>query len=255
MASDSRLCCRRPAKRGRPPIDRRAILDAILYVVRTGCQWRQLPHRLSQVEDGLHRLLAVAQGWRVASEFTTPCGRRVRQASGKKPTPSAWRSSTANRCARPKEAKNVATMRAKRSPAASDTWPSTRWGWCGRWSCMEPSGKITTERLLSCALRRLGRLKVIFADTAYGRNGLPDWVQETFGWILQTVLRPVQAKGFVVLPKRWIVERTFAWLARYRRHAETTNEHRNQRSHDLHRHDRPDVTPPGSRKLPLKTRS
>ena len=50
---------------------------------------------------------------------------------------------------------------------------------------------------------------------AYGRNGLPDWVKETFGWILQTVLRPVKAKGFVVLPKRWIVERTFAWLARY----------------------------------------
>jgi putative transposase len=48
---------------------------------------------------------------------------------------------------------------------------------------------------------------------------LPDWVQETFGWILQTVLRPVGVKGFVVLPKRWIVERTFAWLARYRRYS------------------------------------
>jgi putative transposase len=48
---------------------------------------------------------------------------------------------------------------------------------------------------------------------------LPAWVRATFGWILQTVLRPVQAKGFVVLPKRWIVERTFAWLARCRRHS------------------------------------
>jgi putative transposase len=45
------------------------------------------------------------------------------------------------------------------------------------------------------------------------------WVRTTFGWILQTVLRPVHAKGFVVLPKRWIVERTFSWLVRYRRHA------------------------------------
>jgi len=42
---------------------------------------------------------------------------------------------------------------------------------------------------------------------------------DTFGWILQTVLRPVGVKGFVVLPKRWIVERTFAWLARHRRHS------------------------------------
>ena len=66
---------------------------------------------------------------------------------------------------------------------------------------------------------RFGRLKVLFADSAYGRNGLPEWVRETFGWVLQTVLRPVAVKGFVVLPKRWIIERTFAWLARYRRNS------------------------------------
>ena len=59
------------------------------------------------------------------------------------------------------------------------------------------------------------RLKVVFGDSAYGRQELPEWVRETFGWILQTVLRPVRAQGFVVLPKRWIVERTFAWLVRY----------------------------------------
>jgi putative transposase len=63
------------------------------------------------------------------------------------------------------------------------------------------------------------RLKVVFADSAYGRNALPDWVKATFGWVLQTVLRPVGIKGFVILPKRWIVERTFAWLARWRRHS------------------------------------
>jgi putative transposase len=63
------------------------------------------------------------------------------------------------------------------------------------------------------------RLKVIFGDSAYGRNGLPKQVKEAFGWVLQTVLRPVGVKGFVVLPKRWIVERTFAWLVRHRRHS------------------------------------
>ena len=63
------------------------------------------------------------------------------------------------------------------------------------------------------------RLKVIFADSAYGKMGLPDWVKQKFGWILQTVLRPVGVKGFVVLPKRWIVERTFAWISKYRRHS------------------------------------
>jgi putative transposase len=59
----------------------------------------------------------------------------------------------------------------------------------------------------------------VFGDVAYGRNDLPQWVEQTFGWILQTVLRPVGVKGFVVLPKRWIVERTLAWLVRHRRHS------------------------------------
>jgi len=61
------------------------------------------------------------------------------------------------------------------------------------------------------------RLRVVFADSAYGKCGLPAWAKETCKVILQTVLRPVDAKGFVVLPKRWIVERTFAWLSRHRR--------------------------------------
>jgi transposase len=72
-------------------------------------------------------------------------------------------------------------------------------------------------------LTRMGkmfsRLKVIWADSAYGRNDLPNWVKRTFNWILQTILRPVGAVGFVLLPKRWVVERTFAWLGRYRRHS------------------------------------
>ena len=76
-----------------------------------------------------------------------------------------------------------------------------------------------TELVWYSEAQSFGRLRILFADSAYGRNGLPQWVNETFGWILQTVLRPVGAHGFVVLPKRWIVERTFAWLARYRRHS------------------------------------
>jgi putative transposase len=63
------------------------------------------------------------------------------------------------------------------------------------------------------------RLIAIFADSAYKRNNLPDWAKKELGVILQPVLRPVEAKGFVVLPKRWIVERTFAWLKKYRRHS------------------------------------
>jgi putative transposase len=68
-------------------------------------------------------------------------------------------------------------------------------------------------------LKKFLRLKVVFGDSAYGKNELPEWVRETFGWVLQTVLRPATAQGFVVLPKRWIVERTLAWIMRYRRNS------------------------------------
>ena len=44
-----------------------------------------------------------------------------------------------------------------------------------------------------------------------------DWVKQRTGWLLEIVKRSDTQKGFVVLPKRWIVERTFAWLGRYRR--------------------------------------
>lgn len=61
----------------------------------------------------------------------------------------------------------------------------------------------------------LPRLRVIWADGAY--TSVASWVQRACGWLLTTVLKPVGVAGFVVLPKRWIVERTFAWLGRYRR--------------------------------------
>jgi putative transposase len=72
--------------------------------------------------------------------------------------------------------------------------------------------KLLLEKLRGA----LPRLQVIWADGAYAGQ-LIAWVQQTCGWLIQTILRPVGVKGFVVLPKRWVVERTFAWLGRQRR--------------------------------------
>jgi putative transposase len=60
------------------------------------------------------------------------------------------------------------------------------------------------------------RLVRLWADGGYA-GALVEWVQSTFGWILDIVKRSDDAKGFEVLPHRWIVERTFGWLGRYRR--------------------------------------
>lgn len=66
--------------------------------------------------------------------------------------------------------------------------------------------------------RHLRCLKVVFADGGYAGQ-LVTWFKERVGWTLEIVKRGDQAKGFAVLPKRWIVERTFGWLNLYRRHS------------------------------------
>ena len=60
------------------------------------------------------------------------------------------------------------------------------------------------------------RLQLIWADGGYSGK-LTDWVHKCGGWILEIVKRSDDMKGSEVLPHRWIVERTFGWLGRYRR--------------------------------------
>jgi putative transposase len=71
------------------------------------------------------------------------------------------------------------------------------------------------KALLRRVRGQLPRLQVIWADGAYA--AVVAWARENFGWVLTTILRPTGVKGYVHLPKRWIVERTFGWLGRYRR--------------------------------------
>lgn len=63
-----------------------------------------------------------------------------------------------------------------------------------------------------------GRLKLIWADGGYAGE-LVQWTKEVARRTLEIVKRSDDVKGFKVLPKRWIVERTFGWLGRYRRHS------------------------------------
>jgi putative transposase len=60
------------------------------------------------------------------------------------------------------------------------------------------------------------RMTLVWTDGNY-TGPLRDWLKETLGWLLEIVSKPSDLTGFVVLPKRWIVERTFAWLNRQRR--------------------------------------
>lgn len=82
------------------------------------------------------------------------------------------------------------------------------------------AGNIQDRDAAKLVLGRLAgsfpRLELIWADGAYGGE-LVEWVKTLLGWVLEIVKRPKDQKGFVVLPRRWVVERTLGWLGRYRR--------------------------------------
>ena len=63
----------------------------------------------------------------------------------------------------------------------------------------------------------VARLYLIWIDGGYRGPAFISWAMDSFRWVIQVVLRPKETKGFVLLKKRWVVERTFGWWNGYRR--------------------------------------
>lgn len=75
----------------------------------------------------------------------------------------------------------------------------------------QAGAKALFKKLKSCK-RSLSRLFLIYTDGTYRGEAFVQWVFDQYDWILEAVLRTDQQKGFRVLPKRWLVERTFGWF-------------------------------------------
>lgn len=77
--------------------------------------------------------------------------------------------------------------------------------------------------LLQAVGRRFVRLRQLWADGSF-RGWFVRWCQQTFGWTVTIPQRPAGQRGFVVVPRRWVVERSLAWLSRPRRLAKDYEE-------------------------------
>lgn len=213
----------RPSHRGAPrTVCRRAVINAILYMLRSGCAWRLLPHEFPKWKT----VYGIFRGWRndgTWQRIHDSLRDKLRRREGRKASPSAAiidsQTVKTTEVGGQRGYDAGKKINGRKRHIVVDTLGLILAVVVHAANVQDYDGAVLVLGILGRWNARFHRLKVIFADSAYGRNSLPECVKDAFGWLLQTVLRPANVKGFVVLPKRWIVERTFGWLGRYRRHS------------------------------------
>ena len=207
-----------PRRLGRPrQWGLQAIVEAILYVSWAGCAWRALPKDFppySTVQGYFYR-------WRdegLWERISLALAARARERAGRARVPSVGiidsQSAPTTESGGPRGIDAGKRIKGRKRHIVTDSHGFVLAAQVHPANIQDPHGAVPLLRALRQSFPKLDH---VFADRVYRGEQLHQAVADCGPWTIEIVQRPPGVKGFQLLPRRWVVERTFAWLGRSRR--------------------------------------